>query len=764
MRDSVSGSPRSYTTIWGTILVNSDRIFCHPFNTRDVGTPIQQSNDVWASVVANVAPLMALVGERNAKEYMRTTSSSFQLLPISAAPIGMLAILVSAIRLSGPIFLKRLVGRDSERRSEVLVELTPLSVRPATSVYTSRAVEIETAYFKDRVAFICGHIRNLSCNDAAASFQRILSTRTNKQLEEDKDFEVVLAMWQYSLTIEDIASFADHLSGNPGETPTSFGNLSQASLSYRTTGISPSQTQTYAAGYLLSFAQLRDVIAFLFGIFLMIGVQVVGLKYGGSSIKTFWMGVAGYIGMVASTFSLLTIVKAETISEEEILPDSFNNSVWTFSNARHTEHKCMNRPTFNTLITARPAKFDPQERSRREIMTCVVCIALVGSYVIYYLSIRVAPWWVALSSLGVIWIGAAYRATASPNSIVAVSDHMDSSEYWIGIFEPTLSETLLKMIKIPCPRSALGDSQLSDSTTSDSTKGVRNLPLEKLDPVVQIQEVGAQGSNAFLLVVEPMRMGLNSWSGVEDVMKVALEMSKRVCRKKVITYKSHSLAPTSRWSDIVRFNISIYVPGMVWTSNYTTDFALPRGFSFDALIQLVVKLLHVSMDQEGTVTRHIIESQASVKVSHVLCGPIADPPVDSLPADSPQTLRTVLAALRDNVANAANERKFSLEQAILLPTISLACIFECLFQQGLVNSRIEVLQKSHTDNLRLSGINWLGALEDEFDMHGIWNGFMVDRDVTAGGAPTATELQPRDATSGDYATDNFLFEVVRESE
>jgi len=38
-------------------------------------TPFGQSSDTWAQVVANVAPLMALVGERNAKEYMRNASS-----------------------------------------------------------------------------------------------------------------------------------------------------------------------------------------------------------------------------------------------------------------------------------------------------------------------------------------------------------------------------------------------------------------------------------------------------------------------------------------------------------------------------------------------------------------------------------------------------------------------------------------------------------------------------------------------------------------
>jgi hypothetical protein len=353
------------------------------------------------------------------------------------------------------------------------------------------------------------------------------------------------------------------------------------------------------------------------------------------------MGVAAYLVMVASTFWLLTIVKAETISEKEILPDCFDDSVWTFSNARHTEHKRMKRPTSNTLITARPAKFTSTEMAKREFVSTIVCLGLVGSYVTNYLAIRVAPWWVAISSLGAIWFGAAYRAIVSQNSIVAEGDHMDSAEYWTGIFEANLSETLLKIIDIQRPRSYIGSHQSSDSNPAVSMED----PPEKISPAIRTYEVETQGPNAILLVVEPVRMGLGTWSGAEDVMKVALEMSKRICKSKVITYKSQSLAQNSRWTDIVRFNLAIYVPGMVWTSHQTIDIGLPCGFSFDTLIQLVTKVLHVSMDQEGTAARHTIETNASVPVSHVLCGPIAESPLDSLPSDKPQTLRSVLSKM-----------------------------------------------------------------------------------------------------------------------
>ena len=161
---------------------------------RTTSPPFGQSSDTWAQVVANVAPLMALVGERNAKEYMRNASSWHQLLPLATAPLGILSILVSSIRLSGPGFLRRLVGRDSERRSEALVELTPLSVFPAASVYTPRGVEIDPFYSKNKVAFVCGHVRRVYDIAPAVVAFRDLLRRSAESLQVDRDTEIALAI------------------------------------------------------------------------------------------------------------------------------------------------------------------------------------------------------------------------------------------------------------------------------------------------------------------------------------------------------------------------------------------------------------------------------------------------------------------------------------------------------------------------------------------------------------------------------------------
>jgi hypothetical protein len=126
--------------------------------TESETRPIPSSSELWASVVANIAPLMALVGERHAKEYLRSIARKQQIFNLCVAPIGILSILVSAVRLSGASYLRRLIGRESEKRSEAMVEVTPVSLSEATPVYVDGRIEVEPSSVKD-AAFVCCHHR-----------------------------------------------------------------------------------------------------------------------------------------------------------------------------------------------------------------------------------------------------------------------------------------------------------------------------------------------------------------------------------------------------------------------------------------------------------------------------------------------------------------------------------------------------------------------------------------------------------------------------
>lgn len=753
------------------VLFVFSRVTALPFaNRRPVPDPINQSQDIWASVIANVAPLMALVGERNVKEYMRTVANWHQLVPICCAPLGILGISVSAIRLSGPIFLRRLVGRDCERRSDALVEVTPLSVRPATSVYTRRAIEIESVYNKDAVAFVCGHVPEMDCNSAATGFRNLL--RNHKRLfQVDKDMETVLAIWAPLKPLDEVGKLVEFVSEIDGEgdvdLPVDYptDGTATASLSYRSTGISPTQRESSVLS--TSLEGIRNILASLVALGAIIGVQFLGNLYSDtdSGHTALAMGCAGYLAIVIFSFALLRMIQNEIAPEKHVLPSDFSRAVWSFSNARHTEHQRTAPPAENTLVTARAREFTPQERLTRSIYVTILTGGLIGAFIVYYLAMRLLPWWTSLSSLAVTWTGALYRALASQATITATTDGIGHEEHWIGLFRATLDQSVLATISGACRRTLRGKLPAIDNP--ETTAPGLDKDAGSVTAVTELTPSAPTQYSATLIVQNPIRTSLGSWSGAEDVIKVGLELAKQACRERTISCEFHSFMgkqPSKAWLSIARVRLAIYVPGLVWRSHHYLDWALSPEFSFDDVCHYVVKILHVCIDQRGKVTRHGgISEKAATELSHVLCGPVAVPPMPDGFMYGEATLRQVLEGLRDNGPDGqkgSTERRFSVEQALLLPSAMIACLYDKFIPKRgspSTGNHIQGLQVRHMDKLALSGAEWLPTMQREFERLGLWDHFTVkvekkgNVDLSDDGG---FELVPRDATSGNYSMYN----------
>lgn len=96
--------------------------------------------------------------------------------------------MICAIRLSGPRILRRLTGRELDPKSEALLELTPMSVAPAMSMYTPNAVEIKPGEQRDEVAFVCAYIKQTDhVHEALVSFKYILRSRADKAKDDGDD-------------------------------------------------------------------------------------------------------------------------------------------------------------------------------------------------------------------------------------------------------------------------------------------------------------------------------------------------------------------------------------------------------------------------------------------------------------------------------------------------------------------------------------------------------------------------------------------------
>lgn len=540
--------------------------------------PITASSDVWATVIANVAPIMTLVGERNAKEFLRVSSSPDQLFLMATAPLGILSLMICAIRLSGHRILRRLTGREADPKSEALVELTPLSVAPATSVYTRHAVEIKPSEQRDEVAFVCAHIKQTTdVYQALKSFKHILRSRVdNVKGDNDgnagtdqEDYELVLGMKGSPLTADETKRLVLSIIEEGEVVEESLAKrVKSTSLSFRTTGISP--TQTAAADRTISklgatkeLSYVGNMFAGICSFIAMGGVQIAGYyssKPSNTGLKTLIMGLVGYCGIVVFTFILLVLIKQEIEIKPQDLTSIFDeaNVVWTFSDSRHAQHHAFDKPHRRNLVQAAPKR--QQSSRKRQVITSFVSAGLMGSYVVYYLGVRVAVWWVAFGELLITWLCAVFRAWNIKGFLEA--NDKELGEHWLGIFRDDLSESLLETLATmehqtdrlnAYPKNVIEkpvSGSIPEALTQFSSPPVSNFDSEKTmscsDQSVSsnvLKTVESLTESCTLVVGKPIRQSLRNWSGCEDIMKVALEMAKHVCHFQNLATMATGLTP-----------------------------------------------------------------------------------------------------------------------------------------------------------------------------------------------------------------------------
>lgn len=337
--------------------------------------PITASTDVWATAIANVAPVMTLVGERNAREFLRVSSSHYRLFLMATAPLGIFLLMMCAIRLSGPRILRRLTGREADPKSEALVELTPLSVAPTTSVYTQHAVEIKPSERRDEAAFVCVHIKQTdSVREALASFKHIFRSRVEKlkgdgdgnASTDQEDYEIVLGMKRHPLTADETARLVWSVIAENREIERSLAeSVKSTSLSFRATGICPTQTaaidRTANRRVISKLPNLGNILAGVGSCIATGGVQLAGyygLQTESTGLKTLVMGLVGYCGIVVFAFILLLIIKDQIEVDSQDLQPIFDDPgvVWIFSDSRHAQHQSFHKQHQRNLVQAAPKK------------------------------------------------------------------------------------------------------------------------------------------------------------------------------------------------------------------------------------------------------------------------------------------------------------------------------------------------------------------------------------------------------------------------
>lgn len=68
--------------------------------------------------ISDLAPLISLFGEQVTKQFMSQSMCWHDHIIFSVAPLGIITVIVGAIRVGGPNFLRAIVGRARESRGQ----------------------------------------------------------------------------------------------------------------------------------------------------------------------------------------------------------------------------------------------------------------------------------------------------------------------------------------------------------------------------------------------------------------------------------------------------------------------------------------------------------------------------------------------------------------------------------------------------------------------------------------------------------------------
>jgi hypothetical protein len=80
--------------------------------------------DAWAEALSGVGPLILLVGDRSTKQLLRNVRGVHNAFSLAAAPLGLLSVVTSVIRLCGVRRLRAFIGYELEARVAAAVEMT----------------------------------------------------------------------------------------------------------------------------------------------------------------------------------------------------------------------------------------------------------------------------------------------------------------------------------------------------------------------------------------------------------------------------------------------------------------------------------------------------------------------------------------------------------------------------------------------------------------------------------------------------------------
>ncbi|KPM38032.1 hypothetical protein AK830_g8536 [Neonectria ditissima] len=165
--------------------------------------------DIVNNLLSDLAPLLALCGERVTMQFLSQALGWADCVTLAMAPLGIIAIIVSAIRVGGPIWLKAVVGRARENTSTAEMELMSSTSHEVCELYNGKSL-VRCQGSAPIWEYIClspkGYTGPTSSNDSRVRFVTLKQAVESGILEELEDpvWKISLAKKKTATSVHDV--------------------------------------------------------------------------------------------------------------------------------------------------------------------------------------------------------------------------------------------------------------------------------------------------------------------------------------------------------------------------------------------------------------------------------------------------------------------------------------------------------------------------------------------------------------------------------
>ncbi|KAF6812486.1 ankyrin repeat protein [Colletotrichum plurivorum] len=97
-------------------------------------------DDFTNNLVSDLSPILALFGERVTMQFMSQSLDWVDCVVLAMVPLGITTIIVSAIRVGGPVWLKAIIGRATENRSAAEMEVMSSTSREVCEMFNGQGI------------------------------------------------------------------------------------------------------------------------------------------------------------------------------------------------------------------------------------------------------------------------------------------------------------------------------------------------------------------------------------------------------------------------------------------------------------------------------------------------------------------------------------------------------------------------------------------------------------------------------------------------